>query len=236
MMILVSRCSEKTPDVLPSNASESPVKTRHASQFPLSSRTARPVLTLTHQATQNGMLMRRGSYPDSRWRTVHTCDCFSDVWSEFHRCISAWFVQWDTPVFLMSLELFRGWAIGMVFLCWFVHLDALILGPANFELRIKIFWISLEAIVNSVKFLLESSPPRIVGHEMLFLCHSFAVPRTTKSLFFDDVVLDWSIQSPVVNILAGFAFNQEMLTNAVNDALIPLKKAFWTLHFWNCFA
>ena len=39
MMNLVSRCSERTPDVLPSTASESQVKTRHESQFLLSSRT-----------------------------------------------------------------------------------------------------------------------------------------------------------------------------------------------------
>ena len=39
MMNLVSRCSARTPDVLSSTASESPVKTRHESQFPLSSRT-----------------------------------------------------------------------------------------------------------------------------------------------------------------------------------------------------
>ena len=39
MMNLVSRCSERTPDVLPSTASESMGKTRHESQFPLSSRT-----------------------------------------------------------------------------------------------------------------------------------------------------------------------------------------------------
>ena len=38
-MSLVSRCSERTPDVLPSTASESPGKTRHENQFPLSSRT-----------------------------------------------------------------------------------------------------------------------------------------------------------------------------------------------------
>ena len=49
MMNLVSRCSERTPDVLPSTASESPVKTRHESQSPLSLqteqhyRTGRPV-------------------------------------------------------------------------------------------------------------------------------------------------------------------------------------------------
>ena len=50
MMNLVSRCSERTPVVLPSTASESPRKTRHESQSPLSLqiekyyRTVRPVV------------------------------------------------------------------------------------------------------------------------------------------------------------------------------------------------
>ena len=50
MMDLVSRCSERTPDVLASTASDSPVKTRHDSQNPLSphaekyDRTGRPVV------------------------------------------------------------------------------------------------------------------------------------------------------------------------------------------------
>ena len=50
MMNLVSRCSERTPDVLPSTASESPGKTRHESQSSLSlqtekyDRTVRPVV------------------------------------------------------------------------------------------------------------------------------------------------------------------------------------------------
>ena len=54
MMNLVSRCSERTPDVLASTASESPVKTRHESQFPLSPRTeqhhrtGRPVVFAQH--------------------------------------------------------------------------------------------------------------------------------------------------------------------------------------------
>ena len=39
MINLVSRCSERTPYVLPSTASESPGKIRHESQFHLSSRT-----------------------------------------------------------------------------------------------------------------------------------------------------------------------------------------------------
>ena len=37
MMNLVSRCSERTPDVLASTASENPGTIRHESQFPLSS-------------------------------------------------------------------------------------------------------------------------------------------------------------------------------------------------------
>ena len=87
----------------------------------------------------------------------------AEVWSEFHRCISVWFVQWDIPVFLTSLVLLRGW---------------------------------------------DTSPWRIVGQEMLFLCVSFAVRSTTRSLFSDDVVRDWkSIQSPLEKTLAGFAFN-----------------------------
>ena len=54
MMNLVSRCSEMTPVVLPSTASESPGKTRHESQSPLSlqtekcDRTGRPVLDAQH--------------------------------------------------------------------------------------------------------------------------------------------------------------------------------------------
>ena len=46
MMNLVSRCSEKTPDVPPSLASQRPVKTRHESQFPLSSRTEQHLRTV----------------------------------------------------------------------------------------------------------------------------------------------------------------------------------------------
>ena len=50
MMILVSRCSVRNPNVLASSASESPVKTRYESQIHLSSwneqqpRTGRPVM------------------------------------------------------------------------------------------------------------------------------------------------------------------------------------------------
>ena len=66
MMNLVSRCSERTPDVLPSTASESPGKTRHESQSPLSPqteqhyRTGTPVVYACSSSTQNGTLIKLG--------------------------------------------------------------------------------------------------------------------------------------------------------------------------------
>ena len=89
--------------------------------------------------------------------TVHICDCCSEVWSESHRCILARFVQWDIQVFPISLIFLRRWAVGVVFLCQLIHCDALLLGPANFELRITIYWISLETIVNSIKILFDTA-------------------------------------------------------------------------------
>ena len=115
----------------------------------------------------------------------------------------------------------------MVFLCQFIHCDALLLDPANFELRITIYRISLETIVNSFIILFDTSLPRVVGHKMLFLCVGFAVPSTVGSLLLDDVVRDGeSIQSPLTKILTGFVFNQQMSTSATNHSLIPIKKAF----------
>ena len=67
--------------------------------------------------------------------------------------------------------------------------DALLLGPANFELRITIYWILLETIVNSIKILFDTSLSR-VSHEMHFLCFGFAVPSTVGSRLLDDVVRD----------------------------------------------
>ena len=63
MMNLVSRCSEITLGVLLSTASESPEKTRHENQSPLSPQTQQhyrkerdPLYTRTHQ---NGTLIKR---------------------------------------------------------------------------------------------------------------------------------------------------------------------------------
>ena len=81
--------------------------------------------------------------------------------------------------------------------------------------------------MNSIKILFDTSLSCVLGHEMLLLCLSFAVPSTLVSSLLDDVVRDGErIQSPLVKMSAGFAFSQEMSTGAVDHSLIPTKKAF----------
>ena len=171
-------------------------------------------------------------------KTVHLCYCFAEVWSEFHRCISARCVQRDRPGFLKSLKLLSWWAIGKIFLCQLVHLDTLLLSPISFELRITISSIFLKAIVNSFKTLFDTSPPSIMGYEVLLpVLQFFSMPSTMRSPLLDDIVRDWeNIQLLSVKMSAGFAFNQEMSTSAIDHSLIPIKKAFWALHLWNRFA
>ena len=142
---------------------------------------------------------------------------------------SARFVQWDkTSLSYVSRTLPRMGNRSGFFLCKFVHLDALLLGPANLDSRWKRSWIPSN-------FFLRHLLRALWGHEMFFLCLRFAVPSTTKSLLLDDVVLDWqSIQ--LLKIWDGFTFFQEMSTSVIAYSLIPIKKAFWALHFWNCFA
>ena len=73
IMNLVSRCSERTPDVLPSTASESPVKTRHESQILLSScteqrlRTGRPVV-YAHSSSYSEWNVDK-TWPSQKWKS-----------------------------------------------------------------------------------------------------------------------------------------------------------------------
>ena len=66
MMNLVSRCSERIPDVLPSTASESPGKTRHESQSPLSPQTEQ------HHRTGRPVVDAHSS-SNSEWNVDKTC-------------------------------------------------------------------------------------------------------------------------------------------------------------------
>ena len=72
------------------------------------------------------------------------------------------------------------------------------------------------------------------GPQKCSFCASVLPCRAPRGRpFFNDVLLDWeSIQSPWVTFFAGFAFLWEMSTSAIDYSLIPIKKAFWALHFW----
>ena len=65
MLNLVSRCSERIPDVLPSTASESPVKTRHENQSSLSPQTEK------HKRTGGPVVYARSS-SHSEWNVDKT--------------------------------------------------------------------------------------------------------------------------------------------------------------------
>ena len=82
----------------------------------------------------------------------------------------------------------------MILFCKFVHLYALLLGPANFELRFTIDLVSEKTIVNTfVMFILRvnsfaASLPRVEGCMVLFLFFTFAVSSTMATPFLDHVV------------------------------------------------
>ena len=66
-----------------------------------------------------------------------------------------------------------------------------------------------------------------MGNEVLSLFCSLTKTIAMKSPFLNDIVRDEeNIQLPSVDTSARLIFSQEMPTSAVNDALIPLMKAF----------
>ena len=87
-----------------------------------------------------------------------------------------------------------GQTVGVILLCRLVRFGALLLGPANFELRFTIYLVSKKTIVNSfVMFFLAvisfaTSLPRVERDMVLFLCFSFTVPSTIWSPLLDHVV------------------------------------------------
>ena len=94
------------------------------------------------------------------------------------------------------------------------------------------FGIFLESIVNPFKTSLDASLSQIMGNMMVFLFFSLPKSMAMRSSLLDDIILNWEkIQCPLKDTSAGFTFFQEMPTNAVNDALIPVKKSFFALHF-----
>ena len=112
------------------------------------------------------------------------------------------FIQCEIPLSLVSFEFLYRETVRVILLCQLVHLNALLLGPANFELRFTIDLVSEKTIVNTfVLFFLNvnsfaASLPRVEGYMVLFRFFSFAVSSTMRTLLLDHVVRDReSIQS-----------------------------------------
>ena len=81
---------------------------------------------------------------------------------------------------------------------------------------------------------LEASLPSIPGNMVLFLFFGFAMSSTMTAPFLDHVVRDREcIQSQLVKLSSGFAFNQKLSASAGDNSLIPIVI---TLYFWFCFA
>ena len=82
-----------------------------------------------------------------------------------------------------------------------------------------------------------ASLPRIPGYMVLFLFFSFAVSSTMATPFLDHVVREreW-VQSLIIKLSSGFAFNQELSAGTVDNSLAPIEKTVRTVHFRYCFA
>ena len=76
-----------------------------------------------------------------------------------------------------------------------------------------------------------------MGNMVFYLFFTLPMTIAMRSHLVNDIVRDWEkIQCPSEDTSAGLILFQEMPASAVNDALIPEKKAFFALHFRNCLA
>ena len=171
------------------------------------------------------------SSQDSRWRRLHICKCFSEVWSEFHRCISEWFVQCDIPIFsdIFRTPQTRGNKSGfLVPVC--PYRCAPLLSPANYDM--------LNLVGSDREFLQISFWDISSVHCGLWncsFCASVSPYRAPRA---------WGRSSglrkrPVAigeKLWLDSLFFQEVSTSAIDNSLIPKTKAFSALYFWNCFA
>ena len=106
-----------------------------------------------------------------------------------------------------------------------------------FELTFKKYGIFQEAIANPFKSSLDASLSQIMGNMMVFLFFTLSKPMFMRSLLLNDIIRDWEkIQLPSEDTSTGLIVSQEMPASAMNDALIPVKKAFFALHLWICVA
>ena len=144
----------------------------------------------------------------------------------------------DRPGRLKSHVFFGRHAIGEIFLGHLVRLDAYFFSSINSELRVKKFC----NLSGSDRELLQNPFWRIffceiMGNKLFSLFFSLPTRIAMRSHLLNDIVRDWEqIQLPSEDTSAGLILSQEMPATAVNDALIPIKKPFFALHFENCLA
>ena len=142
------------------------------------------------------------SSPDSRWKLFLSETATRKSSRRSHRGFFARIIQCETPLSLLFFEFLFSEIVRWVLLSQLVHLYALFLRPASFELRFTIDFVIEESIVNAfVMFTLTvnffaTSFPRIESYMALFLFFNFAVSRTMTTLCLDHELRDReSIQS-----------------------------------------
>ena len=125
-------------------------------------------------------------------KTVFERLCNSKMWSKSLWLVFACFV----PGPLVSFDFLCGEMVRVILFCQFVHLCALLFGPANCELWFTIDLVSEESIVNTCEMFtlrvtsFAVSLPRIPGDMVLFLFFSFAVSSTMATPFLDHVLCE----------------------------------------------
>ena len=112
------------------------------------------------------------SLPDSRWRLFFDWDCSSTVWSKSHRRVlpDLLNVRYHCPRYLLNSSLDRR--LRVILLCQFVHLDALLLGPAN-------FWVAIHDRLG------------LFGNDREFLCNVLLERQLFCSLLFHALKPTW---------------------------------------------
>ena len=143
------------------------------------------------------------SSPDSRWRRFLVRLQLENLVEVASGAFFSRLIQCEIPLSLVPFEFLFRESVRVILLCQLVHLYALLLGPANFELRFTIDLVSENMIVNTfVMFILRvnsfaASLPRVEGYMVLLLFFSLAVSSTMVSHLLDYVVRNReSIQSP----------------------------------------
>ena len=145
-----------------------------------------------------------------------------------------WNVRWVAHLLSVAADHCQLWTI---FLRVLVHLDTDFFSSINFELRITRYGIVHETIMNLFKISLDASLCQNMENMVMCLFSSLPKSVTMKYLLLNDLILSWEkIECPWKDASGGFTFFQEMSKSAIDNSLIPTKKAFWALRFWNCFA